>query len=176
MKTNTIQKISFIVLVCAALMAISGNDAKAQGQFSGGLELGLPLGTFGDFAGIGFGLSGRYQAPIQDKLNWTVNAGFLSFSGKDISLGGFGTIKASSTTIIPITGGVQYYFTESNNGLYAGADLGFYIASSASSETRFGFAPGLGYRTGNLDFNFKFNIVSDINFLNIRAAYVFGGK
>lgn len=186
MKTNIIQKISFIAFVCAVLIGASANETKAQGRFSGGLELGLPVGSFGDIANIGIGASGRYEAPIQDKLNWTGTVGFLSFGGKSVSGFSYG-----SSTIIPIQGGIKYYLQESFNGFYVGGELGFSIASFSTpsvvvfgqtisggsvSSTKFSFAPGAGYHVGNLDFSARFQIVSDLNYFNIRAAYVFGGK
>lgn len=155
-------------------------SSGAFAQFSAGLELGLPLGDFGDLAKMGFGASVRYDKEIQDKLSWTATGGFLSYSNKDQG----GTSISGSTTMIPIMGGVKYYFNESNNGLYAGADLGLVFASFSAdipgfgsystSETKFGFAPGVGYRVSSFDFSARFNLVSDLNSLGFRAAYVFG--
>lgn len=176
------KKIIFSIL----FVVVAFGAAFSQGRFSGGLELGLPVGVFGDIANIGIGASARYEAPIQDKLNWTGTVGFLSFGGKSISGFSYG-----SSTIIPIQGGVKYYFTESFNGFYASGELGLSIATfsvpgfnlfgqtvggGSVSETRFGFAPGIGYHLGNLDFSGRFQLVSDLNYFNVRAAYVFGGK
>jgi hypothetical protein len=138
-------------------------SAFSQGNFSAGLELGLPLGSFGDFANVGFGINGRYEAPIQKKLNWTITAGFLSFGNK------FG----SSITLIPMQGGLKYYFQRSNSGVYGNADLGLFFASGAGSETKIGFSPGFGYRSGKFDFLGRFNVVSNLNYFSLRAAYVF---
>ncbi len=161
---------SFVVF---ALVAAFSQD----GKFSGGLELGLPLGTAADGVGIGFGLSARYEAPIQDKLNWFATAGFLSYSGKDFTTNILGqpfTVKGSSLTLIPIQGGVKYYFQESDNGFYGSGELGLFIASgSGSSETKFGFTPGIGYRLEKFDLSARYNAVSDFNTFGIRAAYIF---
>jgi hypothetical protein len=179
---NKMKKIIFSVL----FVVFAFGAAFSQGRFSGGLELGLPMGTFGDISNVGIGASARYEAPIQDKLNWIGTVGFASFGGK--SIGGF---SYGSFTMIPIQGGVKYYFTESFNGFYASGELGFSIVSysipgvtvfgqtiggGTTSSTKFGFAPGAGYHLGNLDFSARFQLVSDFNYFNIRAAYVFGGK
>jgi hypothetical protein len=154
--------------------------APAFSQFSVGLDLGLPNGSWSDGWGTGFGVTGRYEAPIQDKLSWTASAGFMSFSGK--SVGGY---SYPSLTMIPVTGGVKYYFQESGTGFYAAGDVGFWLASVAasstlgtasSSKTYFGFAPGVGYRINQFDFTFRFNAVSDVSYMGLRAAYVFGGS
>lgn len=148
---------SFLVVVA------SFGSAFSQGNFSAGLELGLPLGSFSDFYNLGFGVNGRYEARIQNKLNWTVTAGFVSFGSK----GG------SSFTLIPLQGGLKYYFQKSNSGIYGNADLGLFFGSSNNSETKFGFSPGFGYRSGRFDLLGRFNVVSNLNYFSLRAAYVF---
>lgn len=162
-------------LILLAFLMVAGLTATfAQGRFSGGLELGFPTGTASNFWGVGFGLSARYEATIQDKLNWIATAGFVSYSGKDYNYG-FGTTKIPSVTFIPLQGGIKYYFQEANNGFYGSAELGIFIASgSGSSSSNFGFSPGIGYRTGNFDFSGRYNVVADFNTFGIRAAYIFG--
>ena len=146
--------------------------SPAFSQFSAGLNLGLPSGDWSNFWGTGFGADVRYEAPIQDKLNWTASAGFLSFSGKTYQ--GF---SASSVTAIPILGGIKYYFQESNAGFYGAADIGFVIISgSGNSVNRFAFSPGVGYRLEKFDFSFRYNAVSDFNYIGLRAAYIFPSK
>jgi hypothetical protein len=162
------------VLLILMLMA-----SGAMAQFSGGLELGIPMGTFGDGANLGFGVTARYDAPIKDKLSWTGTIGYLSYGLKGSGVSGH-------TSMIPIMGGIKYYFNEANNGFYGGADIGFVpitvsvdvsgFGNSSASETRFGFAPGVGYRMGQFDFSGRFNLISDFNSFNLRAAYVFGAK
>lgn len=161
--------------------------SPAFSQFSAGLDLALPNGSWSDGWGTGFGLSLRYEKEIQDKLNWTASAGFVSFSGKSYTtIVGvnpntfqpiYGKKDFSSVTVIPITGGIKYYFQESNKGFYGAADIGFFIASGGgSSNTKFGFSPGVGYRLEKFDFSFRFNAVSDVNYLGLRAAYIIPGK
>lgn len=157
--------------------------AFSQGRFSVGPELALPMGDFGDVVGIGLGGTVRYEAPIADKLNWTVTAGFLSFMEKteDTPLG---EVKASATGI-PIQGGVKYYVTESFNGFYVAGELGVHLykvkseilgEKDDSSETEFSLAPGIGYHLGNIDIAARYQIAGDGDYVGFRIAYVFGGK
>lgn len=162
---------NFSKLVFTSLFVLA--VAPAFSQFSAGVDLALPNGDWSTYLGTGIGLSGRYEAQIQDKFNWTASAGFLSFSGKSGYSGTF--------TIIPITGGVKYYFQEENAGFYVAADLGIYFRSASAggvstSDNKIGIAPGVGYRVSTWDFAFRLNSVSDSNYLGLRAAYVFGGK
>ena len=157
--------------------------APAFSQFSGGIDLGLPSGTpFSTYSSVAFGLSARYEAPISgvDKLNWTATAGFLSFAGKSYTVSGGGVSVSgnyNSITVIPLMGGVKYYFQEANAGFYVAADLGLYLVSGGgASDNRFGIAPGLGYRMDKWDFTVRLNTPSDFNYLGLRGAYIFGGK
>lgn len=170
---------------------LSLSVTQAMAQFSGGVEVGLPMSTFSDLAKVGFGASVRYEASIKDKLSWTGSAGFLSFSGNSFTVGTV-TGTYGSTTAIPISGGIKYYLNEANNGFYAAADLNVNFLSysvvfpnsgggngyttGTASTSRVGLAPGIGYRTGNWDIAGRFNIVTDFTYLGIRAAYIFGGK
>lgn len=78
--------------------------------------------------------------------------------------------------MVPITGGVKYYFTESNAGFYGAADLGiWFAASSGSSGSEFGFSPGVGYRVNSFDIAMKYNAVGNVSNLGFRFAYVLGG-
>ncbi len=149
--------------------------SPAFSQFSGGLDLALPNGSWSDYWGAGFGVSVRYEKEIQDKLNWTASAGFLSFTGKSYNFGFGVSGNYPSETIIPVTGGIKYYFQESNSGFYGAADLGLFFANNGAG-TKFGFSPGIGYRLEKFDFAFRFNAVSDINYLGLRAAYIFPSK
>lgn len=171
MKQNNAYKKSLLVLAFS-FFAVTG----AFAQFSIGLDLGLPMGTFGDFHGIGFGASGRYDGAINDNLSWSAGVGYISFSGKDYTFSGV-TIPGTSFAMIPIQGGVKYYFTESNAGFYGAADIGIWLAaSSGSSGSEFGFSPGVGYRTGNFDIAAKYNAVGDVSSLGFRIGYFLGAS
>ncbi len=151
----------------------------AQGRFSVGAELALPMGDFGDVAGMGFGGSVRYEAPINSNLSWMATAGFLTFGEKDES-----TVTVTS---IPVLGGLKYYFTESFTGFYGGVEAGVAFNSVKvdafdydGSSTDFAFGPQLGYHLGAIDISARYFITKtdeeDTNSVGFRIAYVFGGK
>ncbi|MBL7849653.1 MAG: hypothetical protein JNN04_02040 [Cyclobacteriaceae bacterium] len=176
MKQNNTYKKSLLVLAFS-FFAVTG----AFAQFSVGAELALPMGTpFSDGFNMGFGASANYQKPINDNLSWTAYAGFQSYGGKNLPSG-----VSATFTMIPIMGGVKYYFTESGNGFYGEFDLGIFFASSSvsgggfsgsASDSKFGFTPALGYRLNAFDLGVRYNLISDANNLAFRVAYVFGGE
>ena len=165
------------LLLAVALVMISAASSFAQGRWSLGAELALPQGDFGDVVSTGIGISGRYEAPINDKLSWMATAGYISFLEKnDYGL---------TAWQLPINGGIKYYIAESFNGFWFGGELGLNIVgvkydeglfgeSYSDSETKLGIAPQLGYHLANFDFSLRYAAVEDANYLGIRAAYVFG--
>jgi hypothetical protein len=138
----------------------------AFSQFSLGADVAFPTGNWSSNIGTGFGVSGRYEAAIQPKLNWSASIGFLSFSNK---------YSGTSPTIWPVTGGVKYYFQKSNGGVYGAADMGLFFGNNGAG-TKFGFSPGMGYRLQNLDFALRYNLVTDLSYWGLRVAYIFPGK
>ncbi|HYF69989.1 MAG TPA: outer membrane beta-barrel protein [Ohtaekwangia sp.] len=169
-------KAKSVVLMTFALCTFVVVSSMAQGRFSVGAELALPQGDINDAIGAGFGVTARYEAPINDNLSWMGTAGFLTFGEKDDS-----GVKA---TIIPINAGIKYYFNgESFTGFYGGAELGLNFASvkidaidETDSETKFGFAPQIGYHLPVIDISLRYSIIDDIDYLGLRVAYVFGGN
>ena len=183
-----------------SLLTINAKAGGDNGRFSIGAELGLPMGTFGDAQGIGFGGSLRYEMPMGDNLGLMATAGFLSFSAKDYSVAGF-TIKGNTETVIPIQVGAKYYFTEQQNGFYGSVELGVHSSSvtipgyegtviggvtygaypeTKVTNTNLSYAPGVGYHLANLDLGLKYQIISgdggSSSYLGVRIAYVLGEK
>ena len=174
MKQSNINRIGGLALV----LLFTASSALAQ--FSLGFDFQLPMGSFGDGFYTGFGGSARYDKGINDNLSWTAGIGYASYGSK-ASIPG----ASLSASIVPITGGIKYYFTESNKGFYGGADLGVYIVTASvsvsgfsvsSSDSKFGFSPGVGYRVGSFDISGRYNIISDFNNIGFRVAYIFGGN
>lgn len=177
------RQIVTIMVAAAACIALTAGTTMAQnGRFSVGAELGLPMGSFGDGAGIGFGGTLRYEFPLGDKMGLSGTAGYMIFSGKDITVSGGGiipdqTFKGSSMGMIPIQAGFKYYFMEAQDGFYAMAELGVHIGmvsgsdytdpitgitveGESSSSTNLSYAPSIGYHLANLDFGLRYQLFS----------------
>lgn len=163
-------------VVITLFIAFCATASFAQGRFSVGPELAIPQGDWADVYAFGIGASVRYESPITDNLSWMGTVGTTSFllksefSDADIS-----------TLLIPINAGLKYYFTESFTGFYGGIEAGINIAmvsfdGESESESRFGFAPQLGYHLGAVDIAARYQIIEDANYIGLRVAYVFGGK
>ena len=154
-------------LLFSALFVLGVSPAFSQ--FSVGGDLAFPSGDWSNGWSTGLGLSGRYEAAIQPKLNWTASLGFLTFSGKTV----IGS-KLPSETVIPLTGGIKYYFQKSNSGVYGAADAGLFFLNN-NQGTKFGISPGIGYRIEQVDFSLRYNVVTDFSYWGLRVAYIIPG-
>ncbi|HKR03681.1 MAG TPA: outer membrane beta-barrel protein [Bacteroidia bacterium] len=172
------QLVKIMMAGAACIVLAAGTTMAQNGRFSVGAELGLPLGTFGDGSGIGFGGTLRYELPLGDKMGLTGTAGYMVFSGKEFTISGGGvipdqTVKGNSSGIIPIQVGFKYYFNEAQDGFYAMAEVGVHMAmvkvatydsnglptgTETESSTNLSYAPGLGYHLANLDFGLRFQL------------------
>jgi hypothetical protein len=189
-------------MIVAALALIGSGAVMAQeSRFSAGLELAMPMGDFGDAVGFGFGATLGYEIPVGDNLGVLAQAGYITFSAKDIEvdLGPFGTatVEGVSVGAIPIQIGAKYYFSENQEGAYLGVLTGVHLLSSEGSDgtTSFGVAPVLGFMVGeNIDIGLRYQLLFDKqetvdlttlqvteesvtnSYLGVRAAYMFGSR
>jgi hypothetical protein len=202
-------KKTLLRLTLFAAMIGTATIANAQGmRFSAGIEGAFPMGTFGDGAGTGIGGSLRIELPIGDKLGFTGTAGYISFAGKDISVAGQ-TVTSDALGMIPVQLGLKYYFSEQQAGFYGHVMLGVHMFSTdevdfdpntgssttkSTMNTKFSYAPEVGYHLANLDFGLRYQLFSgtetevdettyevtekstSFGYLGVRIAYVFGGK
>ncbi len=163
------KKLFFIVAVSAASFAVQAQDTKPL-KFSIGVEAALPVGDFADVSSFGIGGSVQADYSVAEKLALTLNAGYISFSGKTIN-----GIKLDAGGFIPVLAGFKYDLTDQ---LYGSAQLGATFGDQKNSETLFTYAPGLGYRfSENFDALLKYTGFSakgiDLSAVGLRVAYTF---
>jgi hypothetical protein len=151
----------------------------------------LPLGTFGDNSKMGFGLVATGDYRMEKDFWLTGSIGFMSFGGKDGSIGSY-SYSMPTMTIIPILAGCRYDFTQKGSLLcpYIGAELGLFIASVGSSDSENAAASstdlgitlkgGARYKIdeswdfdGQLKFYNDFGSGASANFLGIQVGVVY---
>ena len=157
-----------------AALAVTGFAVQAQDtsplKFSLGLEAALPLGDFADVSSFGIGGSLQADYSVAEKLALTLNAGYISFSGKTVE-----GVKYDASGFIPVLGGFKYDLTPQ---LYGAAQLGVTFSDQKNSGSVFTYAPGLGYKlSGNFDALLKYTGYSrnssTIGTVGLRIAYTF---
>lgn len=160
-----------LILGCLSTTTFAQKDGL---KFSAGPEVGFAIGDFSNTHSLGIGASAQMEFSLQEKMNATVTAGFLTFSGKSIA----GTnVKFQGQAFIPVRGGIKYFLT---TGIYAGAQAGVAFLNNGGG-TAFSYSPQIGYefKTKNdkaVDATFKYEGYSkngSLGALAFRLAYVF---
>lgn len=182
----------FLVLVAIALVAsfASSQDVWEQGKMSVGVgaALSLPMGTFGDQAGMGFGGSGTFQYGLSPEMMLTGQIGYLTYGKKDVA--GYGSYTISQMPFLAgikynvggayLTGQVGFVSTSIKVEVPAQTYFGYTIAggSTTVSSSDFAFAPGVGMNLGPIDVAAKYLIVSatggSMSAVAFDVQYVFG--
>ncbi|MBN1302152.1 MAG: outer membrane beta-barrel protein [Melioribacteraceae bacterium] len=170
----------FPALMFLFFVSITTNAQKIS--LSAGPIVALPMGDFGDIAGTGFGGSVRGEYPLNEKLVAIAELGYITWGEKE-DLG----FKYSYSNI-PVLVGAKYFFTKNVYGIAQTglnlfswefeADLGWLgKVSESESSSEFGIGAGAGYefKVGNLvlDVNAIYQLISDLNYLGIRAGVKF---
>ncbi len=180
------KKLFFIAALTATSFGAFAQKDKEESKtlgFSVGVEGSLPMGTFGDSYSAGFGGSVQGDYKVADKLAITLNAGYISYSGKSYqTLVGFdvnfnpiyGTAKLKSLGLIPVLAGVKYWFS---SNVYGSGQLGLSFASGSGTGSNFTYAPGVGVKFSQFDVLLKYTGISatggSLNAIGLRAAYNF---
>jgi hypothetical protein len=174
-----------LFLACIIVLTVASVNAQDKAMSSGssiifsiGVEPSLPIGDFHDIGynfGIGGSLQGEYKA--DSDLGITLNAGYLNYSGKDYTIGGY-TYNGGNYGIVPVMAGIKYYFSPK---VYGHGQLGISIGTSKGASSNFTYSPGVGfYISNNLDLLLKYVGISgkgggNLNSIGARLAYNFGG-
>lgn len=186
-----------LVVVALAVVAVANNKSYSQpGKISFGIgaDVGLPMGTFGDTQGIGIGGSAKVYYALNEMATLTGTAGYMTFSGKDITVGTV-TVTAGKWSMVPVTVGGRYYFSPagSNFRAYGAFDLGMVFgsytinipeikfgtiviqpaSSSSVSTSDFTYQPQLGFEAGKFDVAVRLLGVANANTVAVRVGYIF---
>jgi hypothetical protein len=140
------KKLLFVVAVIAISTGAFAQDKKkssSESKFTGsiGVDAALPIGTFGDIYSFGIGgtLEGEYMAA--SSVGITLNAGYIDFIGKTVTIGGQ-SFKYASAGLVPVMAGIKYHIT---GGPYIHAQAGAGFGTQTGAGTSFAYAGGLGY-------------------------------
>jgi opacity protein-like surface antigen len=135
------------VLVVALFVCVGSSQAAGKFSLNVGGDVLIPVGDFGDRAGVGFGGTVRGEYMVDPMFSIGVTAGYITWSGKDITIPGLGTISGTSASGIPLRAMGKYYFMPAGKSarVYGIAEVGVFISTtSGASSTDFNYAPGLG--------------------------------
>lgn len=166
------------ILVLAAVLFVTAtsfaqSDATTTGgtEFSIGVDGALPLGDFKEAYNFGIGGSAKFAYNIDEVIALTLQAGYLSFSGKDLGQG----FKLPSLGVIPVKVGGRYTF---GGGVYGEPQLGLSFLNHGGGSA-FTYAFNLGYHmVPGVDISARYEGFSKSGSsfpqIGFRLAYAFG--
>jgi len=148
--------------------------------FGGGVNIGLPLGDFGDGWSFGVGVKLQAEKMFTDQVSGIGSIGYTDFFGKSFSY----TDPISGTTysskypafgLIPILVGGRYYIAPT---FFVGVQIGIGIGTGGSgSSTGFDYLPQVGYNADMYQVVLGYNGVSQTGFtanhLDLSFVYKF---
>jgi hypothetical protein len=177
------------IVLCATIIAVAtlvSMKASAQGQMSvgAGLDIMLPVGSFADSWGTGFGGTAEFDYSLTPRTNVTGKIGYLTWSGKNLPSGVTATYSG-----VPVLAGIKFYPRFTTQGspvrVYGHLELGLMIGSVSGSghyltitesKTDFTIVPSLGCEipagpNGNVDVSIRYFDISKKSSIGLRAGY-----
>ena len=148
--------LSFTSLLVIAKAQDDNASAKTSAtgfHFGAGINLGLPIGDFGDIESFGIGAEVQPEYNLSDMFSIYGSAGYTHFFGK--SVGGY---KYDGVGLIPILAGVRVYPAPQ---FFIGAKAGLGILTgSGDSESAFDYQPQIGYNADMFQIALGYNGLS----------------
>ncbi|MFN0097586.1 MAG: outer membrane protein [Gemmatimonadaceae bacterium] len=151
-------------LMVAVSSSVDAQMAQApRFGVSGGVS--LPLGDFGDVAGLGFHVGGHFQTAINDRVHFRANLDFGRYGGDDdLGVDNVTVLGGVANLVLPIK-------TESALKPYVLGGLGFYnwkiegVGGGSFDDSDLAFNVGAGY-------DFKWgsrSMFTELRFLSILS-------
>jgi len=133
------------VLLIAVFAIFGLGTVNAQG-FSGGANIGLPVGDASNGSSISFGADVLYMFNADEDFTYGAASGFQYFLGKTVN-----GISLPNTSYLPIAGAARYALSDQFS---AGLDLGLAFIMSGGSGSGLYYKPMVVY---NLSDTMKLN-------------------
>lgn len=190
------KKIIYSFFFAAAGLFAAQSASAQENVFSGGVELALPLGDFGEANDLGIGASVSYELGLTDNFAVLANAGYIYYmtEGDGYTFGQ-----------IPIQLGARYYLAGQREGFFAQVSAGTHLSMSSydsdlvDNETNadFSLAPHVGFfLTEKLSLDLRYQMIfvpgqeetttlptgdtmtietdaTTLGYLGLRVAYMF---
>jgi hypothetical protein len=177
-QNQIMKKMKFVLAAFSTMIAVN-SFSQAGGvprpSLSIGVEGALPMGDFNKGYNMGIGGSAKFAFPVAPDLDLTLNAGYISHSGKTI----VANFKNPTVNLIPIKAGVRYHTAA---GIFIEPQLGytnFKYKGSDNSSSAFTYAANVGYALSKgVDFGVRYEAFSKnevtTSFIGARLGYSFG--
>ena len=182
------KKVTFCAVAMAIVLLVSMN-ANAQGKMSvgAGVDIMIPVGSFGDSWGTGFGGTAEFDYAVRPNFSFTGKIGYLTWSAKNPPTGWTATYSG-----VPLLVGVKWYprfIPQEWVRFYGHLELGIMAGSVSTSgpggrsaifiggsQTDFTIVPSVGIEipagpNGAVDVSARYFDISRKGSIGFRAGY-----
>jgi hypothetical protein len=191
-------KKALLVFLAVALVVFVAGSSNAQGKIKFGIGADVAkiiASGFSDVFGIGIGGTAKGYYVLNDMATLTATAGYITFSGKDVTQALGVKWTYGSLSQIPVLVGGRYYFAPASSSfrLYGGFDMGmlfssykydqpavvvggvtvFPAQSISFSGSDFSYQPHVGFEASNFDVAVRYLGVSGFGSIAARIGYIF---
>jgi hypothetical protein len=178
------KKLLILAVLFVSIISVNAQSKSSSSDgfvFGGGINLGLPLGDFGDGWSFGIGVKLQAEKMFTDQVSGIASIGYTDFFGKSTTVydgsGNAISAKYPSFGLIPILVGGRYYIAPT---FFVGVQIGLGIGTGGSgSSTGFDYLPQVGYNADAYQIVLGYNGVSQTgytaNHLDLSFVYKFGG-
>ena len=165
-----------LCLICIPFAALAqGEPGWNKSSLGANFELSLPVGSFADYAGTGYGGNLRYQYGADTRTAVTVTAGYIVWGTKDLGLNTSVQAKAFN-----IFAGGKFYLAK---GFYGSLEGGLYfltldytgtLVGARGNTTRFMLPVGFGYQKSGFEIGARYMLLATYyNCFSITLGYNF---
>lgn len=127
--------------------AVVGTPTGKLRTIGADVTLAIPFNDWGDVAGLGFGVFGRYEQHLAPFLAATGRLGYVYHLSQETSAAGI-TVK-SQVSVVPLLVGARYSFVPA---IFVHAEIGPVLVNSSTDTTG---VPGVPGTTGSNSNDFK---------------------
>jgi hypothetical protein len=153
-------KKTFLMATAISLSILTAQAQSDRGfTFGGGLDIGLPTGSFSNGWNFGFGFQLQGEQRFNDALSGVISTGYTSYFGKSLNDGSGYSFKVPNVGFIPILVGLRIYPSEQ---FFIGGQIGLgaFTNTGASGNTGFDFNPQIGYNGNSCQLILGYNVVT----------------
>lgn len=147
-----------ILTVAVAILSLTSAFSQ-QGNFTIGVNGGIPVGDIEEFTTFNLGADVAYRFAISEQFEIGGLAAYSHFFG-DSGEDDFGSWEVDDVQFLPVAASGRFIASS----FFAGADVGYAIGINEGNEGAFYYRPHLGYNFGNFGVLASYSGISRDNF------------
>jgi hypothetical protein len=174
---------SAALLVLLPLVAVDASAQSTSSSIGVGADLMIPVGSFADHWGTGYGATAEFDHTLEKRFAFTVKAGYLTWSAKNLSSG-----VSARYGGVPALVGIKWYpsfIPQGSARFYGHLEAGAMIASVTGSgrtltltksTTDITISPSVGFEAkagdnGAVDISARYFDISKKSSIGVRLGY-----